>query len=54
MLFSDSNDKLANDYELQSWAKELVEDKSKGGCGIKVRFELKAVLGVTFTLALCF
>ena len=36
-FFSDTRDKLLEDYEVQNWAKELSLDVQKGGCGIQVR-----------------
>ena len=34
-MLSDTEDKLADDYELQAWGLELVADGNPG-CGIKV------------------
>lgn len=34
--FTDSPEKIGEDYELQNWAKELAVPKEKGGVGLKV------------------
>lgn len=35
-LFSETPDQIAKDFELQSWAAEMVLDKTAGGVGIQV------------------
>lgn len=37
LLSLDTNDKIINDVEIQTFGQELTKSKSDGGCGIMVR-----------------
>lgn len=38
-MFADSSEKLANDYEVQNWVKEMSKPHSEEGCGIAEMYE---------------
>ena len=46
-MFLDEPEKLANDYEIQNWAEELV---SQDGCGLNVRNNSTFLCNVILTV----